>query len=74
MKDNSESRTIRTEYGPIVVDSWLLDIWAKYGWPTEETLAAMAADQRDARARDRNYRVYRVYRVRHLDNARESDG
>ena len=39
-------QTVYTEYGPVSVDEALLKIWNQYGWPADEALEAMAAEQR----------------------------
>lgn len=36
---------INTGYGTLRISRWLLDLWNKYGWPTEEVLQQMHAEQ-----------------------------
>lgn len=38
------ARVIHTEYGPILVSEYILELWAKYGWPSDVTLREMAAN------------------------------
>lgn len=36
---------VYTEYGTLRVTEWLFSVWQKYGWPTEEALMRMHAEQ-----------------------------
>lgn len=41
----SDVRHVNTEFGRLAVPTSLLALWNKAGWPTDETLKQMAAEQ-----------------------------
>jgi hypothetical protein len=38
-------RGVVTEYGPLLVETWLLKLWNQYGWPADHVLKRMADEQ-----------------------------
>lgn len=38
---------VNTEYGPLFVEPWLLQLWNKYGWPEDHVLQRMAEAQHE---------------------------
>jgi hypothetical protein len=48
----AEQRTVNTEFGPLVVDTWLLNLWNTHGWPEDHVLKAMVEEQQEAPSAD----------------------
>jgi hypothetical protein len=44
-----DEQRVNTEYGPLTVDTSLLKLWNKYGWPEDRVLRQMVEQQREAR-------------------------
>ncbi|MGW6292455.1 hypothetical protein [Streptomyces sp. NPDC055058] len=40
-----EQRAVNTEFGTLAVDASLLDTWNRYGWPKDQVLQRMVAEQ-----------------------------
>ncbi|WP_426568129.1 hypothetical protein [Streptomyces canus] len=47
-----EQHTVNTEFGPLVVEAWLLNLWNTHGWPEDHVLRDMVAAQGEAPSAD----------------------